>query len=49
MNKKPAKSYKKMHCKICDALVRKVDIKSKGVTCSKCVQEMLNKSFALLK
>jgi hypothetical protein len=49
MSKQPAKSYKKMHCRICDALVRKVDIKSKSVICSSCVQEMLTKSFAIMK
>jgi hypothetical protein len=36
------RGYKKLQCKYCDTICDRVDVKSTAITCSGCVQKLVN-------
>ena len=36
------RGYKKLQCKYCDTICERVDEKATAITCSKCVQKLVN-------
>jgi hypothetical protein len=36
------RGYKKLQCKYCDTICDRVDVKATAITCSGCVQKLVN-------